>query len=123
MSVDEFVESLHLLYRRASDIYCPSVAWLAKQADIPYETLRHFLKDPTHMLCPVNEEKMARALGRSSSYFRRVVERWKRRSLWKKKHGPAAPPKLCLGWGWLTGLEIEEVCLMEKFFHCSGILA
>jgi len=84
-SVDEFVQTLHQLYRRECDLFCPSVAWLAREADIPYETLRHFLTDSEHMLCPVNEEKLARALGRSSSYFRRVVERWKRFRAWKQK--------------------------------------
>ncbi len=75
-TADEFVLNLRLLYRRECDLRAPSICWLHRKSDVPYETLRGFLKGDILMLCAVNEEKLARALGHHSSFFRRLLDRW-----------------------------------------------
>ena len=108
VSVDEFVQDVHRLYQREFLLFCPSVAWLARESGVPYETLRHFLTDSQHMLCPVNEEKVARAMGRNTGYFYRVVERWHRFRARKQQALAARSIQQRLGWVWLPLLDLGE---------------
>lgn len=70
--------------------HTPDIATLSRRAGIPYEALRHFMTDPQekHMLGPVNEEKLCRALGHDSGFYRDLV----RRFLQRQRGRACAPP-------------------------------
>ena len=83
-TADEFIQNLRLLYLHHI-AWCESVAALAQYAGIPFETLRRFSKSEGGLLCPANEEKLARALGHDASFFRRVVARFHRFQEWQRR--------------------------------------
>ena len=85
--VEAFVALLRQAYVHDCELVAPSIAWMSRRSGVPYETLRHFLNDADakHLLCPVNEEKLARALGHSSEHYRAFVRRWLRRKAWEQR--------------------------------------
>lgn len=82
LSAEEFIGRLRVLYVHLARRCSPSVALLSRASQLPYESLRHFLEDDKHVLCPVNEEKLARALGHDGVFFRWVVRRHARMEDW-----------------------------------------
>lgn len=85
-SPEEMAQRLRHLLVRETLRHSPDLAWMHRQANIPYETLRHFMEDPRdkHQLCTVNEEKLARALGHDSAFYRMLVRRSFRYQRWQQ---------------------------------------
>lgn len=89
LSPEELTRELRLLYLHHMSFY-ESLAALARKAGIPFESLRRFRGDEheKQQLSPVNEEKLARALGHDAAFFRRLVGRFLRSQRRRKRPGP-----------------------------------
>lgn len=85
ISAEEFVGRLRDLYVHLAAPGGHPVARLSRASGVPYETLRHFLDDEKHLLCPVSEEKLARELGRDGVFFRWLIGRHARHADWKER--------------------------------------
>ena len=110
LPVNEFVLRLRRIYVHFCSLLSPSVATLSRLSGVPYETLRHFLDDETHLLCLVNEEKLARALGHTSEYYRMLVRIWSREESWEIHLRAAVAAWLVQAMAWLQG---RDLVLME----------
>ena len=110
LSAEEFVSRLRLTYVHFCALVSPSVAWLSRTSGVPYETLRFFLSDETHLLCWVNEEKLARALGHTSEHYRKLVRVWSLDDPWEIHLRAAVAVWLVQAMAWLQG---RELVLME----------
>lgn len=85
----ELAARLRSLYVEVARRGFRSVSSLSRASKVPYETLRHYLESDKHQLTPANEEKLARALGFRSAFFRWLIDHydsvmdWQRRCLLK----------------------------------------
>lgn len=89
LSPEETVARLGTLYVTLAKRGFRSISALSRVSKVPYETLRHFVESEKHHLTPVNEERLARALGFNPAFFRWMIDRsaacmdWHRRCLIK----------------------------------------
>jgi hypothetical protein len=77
-SPEEVMDLVWANYRREVGRHFPSLKVASRVTKIPYETLRAFSVGATRHLSDVNEERLAVALGRSTSHYRALAERFLR---------------------------------------------